>query len=45
MFGSEFEVSAKKSSVLHKAQSLENEQVGKKVVDLVMKPVQDCNIW
>lgn len=40
-FGTEFEVSAKRQSILNKAQSLDNERVGKKVVNLVMKPVMD----
>ena len=40
-FGTEFEVSAKRQSVLNKAQTLANEQIGTKVVNLVMKPVMD----
>ena len=44
-FGTEYEVSAKKISIKNKAQTLNNEQVGKKVVELVQKPVEDQNIW
>ena len=39
-FGSECEVSAKRIAVKNKAQSLANEQIGKKVVDLEQKQVE-----
>jgi len=44
-FGAEFEVSSKRHNVMRKPQQLDNERVGKKVIDLTMKPVNDCNIW
>lgn len=41
----EFEVSAKRHVVRQKAQQLENESFGKKVIDLSVKPMNDCNKW
>ena len=44
-FGTEFEVSCKRASKLHKGQQLSNETIGKSVIDLANKQVGDQNIW
>lgn len=44
-FGNELEVSCKKHLVKHKPQQLENEQVGKHVINLSQKDVAVQNIW
>lgn len=44
-FGKELEVSCKKHMVMHRPQQLENEQVGKNVVNLSQKDVLQQNIW
>ena len=44
-YGLEYEVSCKRHVIKHKAQQLENETVGKKVIDLSMKQMNDCNKW
>lgn len=44
-FGKELEVSCKKAAVASRPQQLENEQVGKKVINLTEKKIDECNTW